>query len=132
MAGGTDKHLVLVDLRSAGISGWVVARVLENAGIIVNKNTVPGESASPIYPSGIRFGSPALTTRGMKENDMQRIAAWMIEMLRYSVRWELPDGKENRARFKKKFLRQVSKDTTVAGVHKQVSSFAKRFPTFPE
>jgi len=132
VAGGTDKHLVLVDLRSAGISGWVVARVLENAGIIVNKNTVPGESASPIYPSGIRFGSPALTTRGMKENDMRRIAAWMIEMLRYSVRWELPDGKENRARFTKQFLRQVSKDTTVAGVHKQVSSFAKRFPTFPE
>jgi len=132
VTGGTDKHLVLVDLRSAGVSGWVAAWVLENAGIIVNKNTVPGESASPFYPSGMRFGSPALTTRGMKEHDMRRIAAWMIKILKYSGRWKLPDGKEKRERFMRKFLAEVSKDKTVAGVQKQVISFAKRFPTFPE
>ena len=132
VTGGTDKHLVLVDLRSSGISGWVAAWVLENAGIIVNKNTVPGESASPFYPSGIRFGSPALTTRGMKEHDMRRIAAWMIEMLRYSARWKIPDGKEKRERFMRKFLSEVSEDKSVADVYKQVRSFAKRFPTFPE
>lgn len=77
VSGGTDKHLVLVDLRNKNTDGSKVAEDLEKAGIIVNKNTVPKETASPFHPSGIRLGTPALTSRGMKEKGMKIIAKWI-------------------------------------------------------
>jgi len=77
VSGGTDKHLVLVDLRNKNTDGSKVAENLEKAGIIVNKNTVPKETASPFHPSGIRLGTPALTSRGMKEKEMKIIAKWI-------------------------------------------------------
>ena len=75
VTGGTDKHLILVDLRSRGWNGKDAALALEKIGIIANKNTVPGETGKPWNPSGLRLGTPALTTRGMKESDMVEIAA---------------------------------------------------------
>jgi glycine hydroxymethyltransferase len=81
VTGGTDKHLVLVDLRSRGWTGKDAALKLEGIGIIVNKNTVPGETGKPWNPSGIRLGTPALTTRGMKEDDMREIASKINEAL---------------------------------------------------
>jgi glycine hydroxymethyltransferase len=74
VAGGTDTHLMLVDLRSKGLTGKAAERALDAAGITVNKNTVPRETQSPFVTSGIRIGTPAVTTRGMKEPEMQRIA----------------------------------------------------------
>lgn len=74
VSGGTDKHLVLVDLRSRGWTGKDAALALEKVGIIANKNTVPGETGKPWNPSGLRLGTPALTTRGMVESDMVEIA----------------------------------------------------------
>lgn len=81
VTGGTDKHLVLVDLRSRGWTGKDAAIALEKVGIIANKNTVPGETAKPWNPSGLRLGTPALTTRGMKESDMIKIAQKIITTL---------------------------------------------------
>jgi glycine hydroxymethyltransferase len=81
VSGGTDKHLVLVDLRSKGLTGKDAALSLEKVGIIANKNTVPGETGKPWNPSGLRLGTPALTTRGMKEKDMVEIAKKIIETL---------------------------------------------------
>ncbi len=75
VSGGTDTHLLLVDLRSKGLTGKLVEETLDRAGITVNKNTVPGDTASPFVTSGIRVGTPALTTRGMKEPEMHRVAA---------------------------------------------------------
>ena len=77
VTGGTDNHLGLIDLTSKGVSGKKFERALEESGITVNKNTVPNETRSPFITSGIRIGTPALTTRGMKEADMIRIADWM-------------------------------------------------------
>lgn len=75
VSGGTDSHLFLVDTASRGITGKEASEVLERAGIVVNKNTIPFDTRSPMDPSGIRLGTAAATTRGMKERDMKRLAA---------------------------------------------------------
>jgi glycine hydroxymethyltransferase len=74
VSGGTDNHLVLVDLRNKGVTGKVAEKALDRAGITVNKNTVPGETESPFVTSGIRIGTPALTTRGLGIAEMREIA----------------------------------------------------------
>lgn len=81
VSGGTDKHLVLVDLRSKGLTGKDAALALEKVGIITNKNTVPGETGKPWNPSGLRLGTPALTTRGYKEDDIRKVAQKIIKTL---------------------------------------------------
>jgi glycine hydroxymethyltransferase len=75
VSGGTDNHLMLVDLRSKNITGKEAEKILDDIGITVNKNTIPFEPLSPFVTSGIRLGTPALTTRGLKEDDMREIAA---------------------------------------------------------
>ena len=78
---GTDNHLILVDLRNKGITGKEAEERLEKAGIIVNRNTIPGDPRKPFDPSGIRLGTPAITTRGMKEKEMKKIAGWINRVL---------------------------------------------------
>jgi glycine hydroxymethyltransferase len=73
VSGGTDNHLMLVDVFSRGITGKAAEAALDRAGITVNKNTIPFDTNSPMVASGIRIGTPALTTRGMKEPEMERI-----------------------------------------------------------
>jgi len=81
VSGGTDNHLFLVDLTSRGLTGKDAAKALHKAGITVNKNTVPFDQQSPFVTSGIRVGTPALTTRGMKEPEMVEIGGLMAEVL---------------------------------------------------
>jgi glycine hydroxymethyltransferase len=81
VSGGTDNHLMLVDLRNKNLTGKVAEKALDVAGITVNKNTVPKETQSPFVTSGIRIGTPAVTTRGMKEPEMERIAALIDRVL---------------------------------------------------
>jgi glycine hydroxymethyltransferase len=81
VSGGTDNHLILVDLSRKEISGKEAEEALERAGITTNKNTVPGEKRSPFVTSGIRVGTPALTTRGFKEAEMTQIAQWMVKVI---------------------------------------------------
>jgi glycine hydroxymethyltransferase len=82
VTGGTDKHLVLVDLRNIGMTGKEAAERLEAIGIIANKNTVPGETGKPWNPSGLRLGTPTLTTRGYKEDDIRRTAEQILDCLK--------------------------------------------------
>ena len=82
VTGGTDTHLFLVDLAENGITGKDAEDALGRAGITVNKNTIPRETRSPFITSGIRIGTPALTTRGMKEAEMQIIGGWIAEVLK--------------------------------------------------
>ncbi|MBN1994085.1 MAG: serine hydroxymethyltransferase [Anaerolineae bacterium] len=79
---GTDKHLVLVDLRNKGLSGRNPAIALDIAGIVLNRNSVPNETGSPMNPSGIRMGTPIITTRGMKEAEVDQIAQWIDRVIR--------------------------------------------------
>src|SRR5262245_48349448 len=81
VSGGTDNHLMLVDVASKGLTGKVAEQALDAAGITVNKNMIPYDTRAPLDPSGIRIGTPALTTRGMKEAEMRQIAGWMGEVL---------------------------------------------------
>ena len=107
VSGGTDNHLILIDLTSKNITGKDAEIALDRAGITVNKNTVPFETKSPFVTSGIRLGTPALTTRGMKPEHMESIVAWIIDAL---------DNCENEARLKE--------------ISKEVGDFAGEFPLF--
>ncbi len=111
VSGGTDNHLVLTDLRKshAELTGKVAEEALEAAGITVNKNTVPGETRSPFVTSGLRIGTPALTTRGMGEGEMERIAGWIAHVL------DAP-GDEGR----------------LASVRAEVRELCADFPLYPE
>lgn len=84
ISGGTDNHLMLVDLRALKITGKDAQIALEKAGIIVNKNTIPNDPEKPFVTSGLRLGTPAVTTRGMKEREMKLIADLIIEVLKNS------------------------------------------------
>ncbi len=77
VSGGTDNHLILIDLTNKGVSGKVAAQALDQAGIVCNYNTVPFDPRKPFDPSGIRLGTPAITSRGMKEPEMLRLAQWI-------------------------------------------------------
>uniref|UniRef100_A0A7C3N9I5 Serine hydroxymethyltransferase n=1 Tax=candidate division WOR-3 bacterium TaxID=2052148 RepID=A0A7C3N9I5_UNCW3 len=81
VSGGTDTHLMLVDLRSKKLTGKVAEKALDKAGITVNKNTIPFDPEKPFVTSGIRVGTPAMTTRGMKEDDMKKIATFIDRVL---------------------------------------------------
>ncbi len=81
VSGGTDTHLLLVDVASRGLGGKVAEKALDAAGITVNRNGIPFDTRPPLDPSGLRIGTPALTTRGMREPEMRRIAAWIGEVL---------------------------------------------------
>ncbi len=83
VSGGTDNHLLLADVTPLGISGKPAEEALERCGITVNKNLIPYDTRKPVDPSGIRIGTPALTTRGMREDEMRRVACWMLEVLRH-------------------------------------------------
>ncbi len=90
VSGGTDNHLILMDLTPQGIAGKPAAKALDRAGIEVNYNTVPFDPRKPFDPSGIRIGTPAITTRGLSEEHMPRIAAWMDEAITAAIKDDEP------------------------------------------
>jgi glycine hydroxymethyltransferase len=81
VSGGTDNHLLLVDVTARGLTGKLAEQALDAAGMTVNKNMIPFDQRKPLDPSGIRIGTPALTTRGMREPEMRTVAGWMAEVL---------------------------------------------------
>jgi glycine hydroxymethyltransferase len=90
VSGGTDNHLMLVDVNQRGYGGKQAEKALDAAGITVNRNGIPFDTRKPLDPSGIRIGTPALTTRGMKETEMHRIGSWIADIL------EKPDDEKLR------------------------------------
>ncbi|MDO8644778.1 MAG: serine hydroxymethyltransferase [bacterium] len=107
VSGGTDNHLMLIDLRNRGVNGKTAQHLLEEAGMTTNKNAVPFDTESPLITSGIRIGTPALTTRGMKEPEMKQIGDWIHDVLK---------DPENEGKRKE--------------VRKQVMELCKRFPLY--
>jgi glycine hydroxymethyltransferase len=90
MSGGTENHLILIDLTSKGIAGKPAAKALDRAGIELNYNTVPFDPRKPFDPSGVRLGTPAITTRGLREEHMPQIAAWMDEAIGAALKDDEP------------------------------------------
>ena len=107
VSGGTDNHLILVDLLKREISGKDAEEALGRAGITVNKNTVPGETRSPFVTSGIRVGTPALTTKGLKELEMKMIAGWMCDI-----------------------LDDVKNEKKISEIHHEVEALCRKFPLY--
>jgi glycine hydroxymethyltransferase len=91
VSGGTDNHLMLVDVTAKGVTGKQAEHALDAAGITVNKNMIPFDPRKPLDPSGIRIGTPALTTRGMKEAEMRQISQWITQVLARHTEQELLD-----------------------------------------
>jgi glycine hydroxymethyltransferase len=104
-SGGTDNHLMLADVTAIGLTGKIAEQALDRAGITVNKNMIPFDRRKPLDPSGIRIGTPALTTRGMNEDDMRTVGRMMLDVLR------APED-----------------DAVVARVRGEVRDFARQFP----
>ena len=102
VSGGTDNHLMLIDLANKGITGKDAEKLLDSAGITVNKNTIPFETESPYITSGIRIGTPAITTRGFKEDEMREIASMINDTLE-NRDGDLEDVKNRVAKLCKKF-----------------------------
>ena len=107
VSGGTDTHLMLVDVFSKGINGQQAEQALERAGITVNKNTIPFDQNPPLTPSGIRIGTPALTTRGMKEPEMEAIGDWIADVLDH-----------------------IGDETVQKRVRREVETLCERFPLY--
>ncbi len=128
VSGGTDKHLVLIDLRNKGANGWYVAWALEYAGIIANRNTVPYDTGSPFYPSGLRLGTPALTVRGMKESEMKTIAEWINEVVEIVGVREIPEDPDERKKALADFKKEVKSNSKIQEINKKVKDLCKRFP----
>ena len=128
ISGGSDNHLILINLANKKVNGAVAALALEMGGIIVNKNAVPDDKMPPFYPSGIRMGTPAITTRGMKEKDMVKIAKWIKEIIDECPTDTLPDTKEKRARFWESYKRGVTKNKKLKAIKKEVKEFCLKFP----
>ena len=103
VSGGTDTHLILIDLRSKNLTGKEAQIALDAAGITGNKNTIPNDPQSPFITSGLRIGTPALTTRGMKEKEMAMVAHWMDEVLKS------PNDEAVRAKVKAE-IKRMTKD----------------------
>ncbi len=129
VTGGTECHLLVIDLRPVELSGNVVAEALEASGIVVNRNSVPNDSMPPFYPSGIRLGTPGITTRGMKENEVKQIAGWILSVIDHVKNEKLPEEKEKRVEFIKSFRRKIAKDKFLVGIASEVRALCKKFPT---
>lgn len=128
VSGGTDKHIVLIDLRNKNVSGWFVAWAMEEAGIVANRNTVPQETASPFYPSGLRLGTPAVTVRGMKEKEMDKIAAWILAIVDHVGARDIPKDEQERRAYLKQFRADIRKDKFLAKIRGEVKALCKKFP----
>ena len=128
VSGGTEKHLILVDLRNKNINGWFVAWALEHAGIVANRNTVPYDTGSPYYPSGLRLGTPGITVQGMKEKEMKKIAGWINEVVEHVGERSIPEDQTERAKQLKEFRKEVSDDKKLKSIAKEVKVLCKKFP----
>ncbi len=128
ISGGTDNHLLLIDLSNKKVNGAIAALALEVSGIIVNKNAVPNDPMPPFYPSGIRMGTPATTTRGLKGKEMIKIAKWMNETIDEVSNENFPNDKEKRKEFWKNFKQEIVKNKKLLGISKEVKILCAKFP----
>lgn len=129
---GTENHLIWIDLNNKSVDGWTAAWALEAAGIICNRQTIPYDFRSPYYPSGLRLGTPAVTTRGMKEKEMKQIAQWINRAIEHLEKIDLKDigsgDREKDQRARKEFRQEIFKDREMLRIRKLVKEFCQKFP----
>ncbi len=126
---GTENHLMIMDFSADSVGkGTLVARALHAAGIVTNRNTVPNDP-SPFYPSGVRLGTPAVTTRGMKEAEMKLIAEWIRKVMDHVVNEKLPEDKPMRAEYMIDFSARCQDDKSLLAIAAEVKELCSKFPT---
>lgn len=130
VGGGSENHLLLVDLSTTlGPGAGILAeKALDMVGLTLNKNTVPNEPSSPFYPSGIRLGTPAATSRGMKEKEMQFIGKIMLTVIDILKKYKVPEDKTARKTYIDTFVADMKKNKEIAKLHKQVIEMVSVFP----
>ncbi len=128
VSGGTECHLVLIDLQPLGLSGNILAEALEVAGVVVNRNSVPNDTMPPFYPSGIRLGTPAITTRGMGEKEMVMISGWILKVADYVKNNKLPADPAKRSDYIKSFKETIANDKFLLNIGKEVKKLCLEFP----
>lgn len=121
---GTDNHLMVLDCTSYGINGRQADAALLESGIVTNRNTIPNDPNGPWYTSGVRLGTPALTSRGMKEDDFREVARLIDEVLK-ATQPEVKDGKASKAKY-------VLDPEFAEKIRTQISDVLSRFPLYPE
>lgn len=126
---GTENHLLLVDC-SKNSGGYQAALALEKAGIVVNKNTIPGDTLPPFYPSGIRIGTPALTTRGLGGNEMLEIAKWIGRVIREVDGQRVPSDETERKAWRTQFKEMLEQNVVLKETEQQVENLLANFPIF--
>jgi glycine hydroxymethyltransferase len=127
ISGGTDNHLILMSLVDKNINGRPAAVALEEANIVCNRNSVPHDPSSPFYPSGLRFGTPCITTRGMKEAEMIQIAEWIdVSLKEAKTLWGGKDVKNKEQR--EEFNTAAKHSEKLKEVKHQVIKLCKKFP----
>lgn len=127
VGGDTENHLMLLDFSDFG-GGSQVELALEIANITVNKNTIPNDPNSPYYPSGVRIGTPALTSRGMKEEDMDNVANWIARVVEVVKEYELPEGKEEKRELMKTLKEILPENEELLAIKEEVKDFSLQFP----
>ena len=129
VAGGSNTHLILIDLKNKGLIGNLAAEALEAANIVLNRNSVPFDTNPPFYPSGIRMGTPGLTSRGMKEKEMLKIATWISDIIDDIVRIQgeqkLTFGQIKKTSVRKKI---IASSKLIKEVKKDVIKLCQKFP----
>lgn len=128
VSGGTDNHLLLIDLRNRGVNGAIAAYALEVANIITNKNGVPGDTMPPFYPSGVRLGTAAITTRGLVERDMKKVAEWICQVIEQVADYQLPEDKESRTKYFVQVKKEIAANKNLKKIADEVKKFASKLP----
>jgi glycine hydroxymethyltransferase len=120
---------MVIDLTNYGPGlGTQVAFAMDVAGIYANKNTIPNEPVSPFYPSGVRIGTPLVTSRGMKEAQMRQIARWIAQVIQLVKEEQLPTEKAARGAFLKAFRARTLKNKELLAIRKEVKNLCRKFP----
>jgi glycine hydroxymethyltransferase len=129
VGGGSENHLLLVNLTNVlgPGSGVFVQKALDWVGLTLNKNTVPDETSSPFYPSGVRLGTAPTTSRGMKEREMKFIGGVILEVIDLIKSYRLPD-KDKRKDYIAQFEREMKTNKKIKEIHLRVKKLALRFP----
>lgn len=130
VGGGSENHLLLVNLTSAlgAGSGVFAQKALDLVGLTLNKNTVPDETSSPFYPSGVRLGTPASTSRGMGTKEMKFIGGVILEVIDLLKSYHLPENKLERKDYIAKFEKEMRTNKKMKEIHLRVKKLALRFP----
>ncbi len=129
VSGGTDNHLILMDLTPTGIGrGTLFHAGLERLGLYANKNAVPNDQSSPFYPSGLRLGTPAATTRGMDAADMKQVASWIAQLGEHIKAVKVPQDKEARQKTLKSFDESLKTDPFYETLRGEVRNLCRRYP----